>query len=129
MMHTLRLGALGATLSLFIVLVPVLLLGLAFPGDAVWSLRDSLLVVAGVPLALTAGYILVFMRGARMIWSLKLRLAGAVLLAIPACAGALPLLSGHTEFAPVAVPLLLFTVVLFSAFVFPAWLRRAPSAS
>ncbi len=129
MMHKLQLSALGAALSLLVVLAPVLFLGLAYPGEQVLSLWDRLLLIAGVPLALVSGFVFVFLFGARMIRSAALRLAGGVLLTLPMCMGAYPLLSGHTEFLAVALPLLVFSLVLFSAFVFPVWLRSAPGGT
>jgi hypothetical protein len=125
MIRPLRLSALGVSLSLLVMLVPILMLGLAFPGENVLSVLDQGIFMVGVPLALTSGFIFIFVFGERIIRSTTMRLVGAALLSCPIATATWPLLSGHSEFFPVAIPLLLFSVLMFSAFIFPAWLGWA----
>lgn len=125
MIKSLRLVALGVSLLLLIVMAPVIMLGLAFPGEEVLSVWEQVAFIAGVPLLLTSGFIFVFAYGGRIVNSAILRLISAILLSFPIIIAALLLSSGHSEFWPVAIPLQLFSVLLFSVFVFPAWLKRA----
>lgn len=129
MIRLLRLSALGVSLSLLIMLIPVLMLGLAFPGEEVLSIMEQVIFMVGVPLSLISGFIFIFFYGERIIRSITMRLVGAALLSFPIAITTWPLLSGRLEFRFVAIPLLLFSVLMFSAFVFPAWLNLVNNQS
>jgi hypothetical protein len=121
MLRLLRYSAFGAAILILAVGAPLLLLSFAFPGEKVYSFLEKTTFVLGVPILLTSGYMLVYLAGDRVLRSLPWRLVCGALLVLPISIAAWPLVSGHPEFGPVAIPLLLFSLLLFSAFVFPTW--------
>jgi hypothetical protein len=123
--NLLRVSAICVSFLLVGVSVPILFLGLAFPGEEVSSPWADAIFLLGVPFLLAGGFVFVSLYGARVVHSPAMRCMGGVLLSFPIFIAAWPLYTGHTEFKPVAVPLLLFSALLFSAFVFPAWLKHA----
>lgn len=125
MLNTLRFIAVGVAILLFVALVPLLFMSFAFPGEIVLSRFEMVVFNLGVPSALSVGYVFVFICGERLLCYVMLRIVAGALLSFPIAAAAFPLLTGHPEFKFVAIPLLAFSLLLFSAFAFPAWLKSA----
>lgn len=116
-------GAFGALILL--VATPLIIFGGAMTAyqreTSFWV--DSLQVLT-IIILFSAGYILIATYGDRVIQSLKLRAVAAILLAIPTSITAIPLVHfNHPETWPVMVPIFLFSLFLFSAFAWPAWLK------
>ncbi|MFH1817587.1 MAG: hypothetical protein ABIK08_15505 [Pseudomonadota bacterium] len=109
---------------LLLVAVPVVIFGGAVTsGD---PLSEVIPLTLGVFVLVAAGYLLIAACGSRVTRSLKLRVLAATLLSIPACFAAAPMvLRNHPETWPFLLPILLFTLLLFSAFVWPVRLKRA----
>ena len=80
----------------------------------------------GAGVAVTAGFMFVGVCGDRIVHLLRYRIVAGALLSIPVLAfGTLLLFGNHPEIEPVFVPLFAFSILLFSAFIWPAWLKRA----
>ena len=120
-MNTLRL--LTGALVFKLYLVPIVIFGGAIP----WGepLSKSIPITLGGLIFFSSGYILIAAYGDRVIQSIKLRIATAILLIFPISFTGEPLmLLNHLETWSFMLPLNLFSWMLFSAFVWPAWLRR-----
>lgn len=119
-------GALGALTLL--VLAPLTLMwgnivNSSEIADSFWL--DNLRVLL-IFIVFSAGYFLVAIYGQRIIHSVKLRVTTAVLLAIQISITAIPLVHfNHPETWPFVLPILVFSTLLFFAFVWPAWFQQA----
>jgi hypothetical protein len=124
MLNLLRYSAIVSSILIFPVLALFLAFSYSFPSEEVPTALEMVLFIFGVPTLLTAGYVFVFVQGANLLRSTAMRLIGGLLLSFPIGISALPILTKHPEFNPVAIPFLAYSVLLFSAFVFPAWLKH-----
>jgi hypothetical protein len=125
MLNILRFGAFAVAILIFVTLSLFLFMSFAFPSETVYTPMEKVVFVLGVPSAMTAGYAYVSIFGERMLRSAVLRLGGGILLSVPIAVAVIPLLTEHPEFNFVSVALLSISGLLFSAFVFPAWLKSA----
>lgn len=128
-MNYLRLLSLLIGIVLLFIMVPVSLMAgaMGFQNDGEHpelSIYIAFLLFGGT-LLFNAGYMYVGVYGDLIVKSIWQRAVAAILLAIPILATSIPILfSDHTEIRPVFVPILLFSVLILSAFVWPAWLNR-----
>ena len=119
-------GVLGVVLFLFV--VPIVVFGgIVTSGD---TSSEVILNTLGFFIFSTAGFILIAVLGNRVVLSLKLRVTTAILLAIPIYFTAMPLVQlNPPEFWPYMLSIFLFSLLQFSAFVWPAWLKATLSKS
>jgi hypothetical protein len=120
-MNTLRF--LAGALVFILYLVPMVILG----GAITWGepLSKAIPITLGGLIFFSSGYILIAAYGDRVIRSIKLRIAAAILLVFPISFTGEPLLMlKHLETWSLMLPINLFSLMLFSAFIWPAWLRR-----
>jgi len=117
----------GAAIMLFMVPVSIMAGAMTFLSDSdiPESSTSVTLWVLGFVAIVTSGFFLIGVYGKRIIRSVWLRVVTAILLAIPILITGITLFfSNHREVEPVFAPLLILSVFLFSAFVWPAWLER-----
>jgi hypothetical protein len=129
-MSYLRLFSLLVGIVMLFIMVPASFMAgaLSFQSESIvtdYSASVISLLAFGGVLLFNAGYMYIGTYGDLIVKSIWQRTIAAILLAIPILATSITMLfSDHTEFRPVFVPLLLFSALIFSAFVWPAWLNR-----
>lgn len=117
----LRFSAAAFSTLLLLLVVPWLIISGSVAGD-----DNFVQKIAGAYALFNAGYFLIAALGIRIAQSFKLRAITATLLTIPICLTAAPLVqANHPEARPIVLPILLYSLLLFSAFVWPVWLKSA----
>lgn len=125
-MNILRFSAIAVGLVILIFSAGGALLAGAFPqGEPFTPPWQMTLIILGAACIFVSGYLFVGYYGDRVRHSPRLRIIATLLLFIPIVATALLLLhSNHFEIYPVIIPLLIFSVALLVAIVWPFWQHR-----
>jgi MFS family permease len=97
---------------------------MSFQSESPTAPGSVFLTIFPLAILFSAGYFFVGAYGDRVVRSPVLRVIAGVLIAGQIAATATPLLQGkHPEVLPLLAPILVFSLVLFSAFSWPAWFK------